>query len=363
MAYTTIDDPSAHFHIRLYTGNSNTGQTITNNANAGDFQADWLWIKNRDDVEQHHLMDSNRGANKFLHSNATDDEREGSYNGGHNDINAFGSNGFTITSSGSNDELNFGSRTYVAYQWKANGGTTASNDDGSITTTVQANQTAGFSIVTYTSAAGGQTIGHGLGAIPELYIIKERTTDGDDWFVYSKHIGEGKKLRLIGSAAAESDTNIWQNTAPTSTVASLQNDGGGVNQNSGGNQNYVGYFFTPIKGYSRFGFYRGNGGTHGTFIYTGFKPAYILTRCTSTNTDGWAVFDHKKDVDNPLEFYEFVNNNSAEGSGTDRVDFLSNGFKWRQGGSSWNGDGQDFIYLAFAENPYVTSGGVPTTAR
>ena len=109
--------------------------------------------------------------------------------------------------------------------------------------------------------------------------------------------------------------------------------------------------------------YRGNGGTDGTFIFTGFKPAYLLTRCTSTNTDGWAVFDHKKDIDNPLEFYEFVNNSSAEGSGTDRVDFLSNGFKWRQGGSSWNGDGQDFIYLAFAENPYVTSGGVPAPAR
>ena len=355
MAYTTIDDPSAHFNITLYTGDGNDDRSITNSANAGDFQPDWLWIKQRNTTRHPQLVDSNRGVSKHLQTSLTNGESTNA-----NGIQAFESNGFEI---GTDTDVNQNSGTYVAYQWKANGGTTSSNSDGSITTTVQANQTAGFSIVTYTSAAGGQTIGHGLGAVPELYIIKERSTNGDDWFVYSKHIGEGKKLRLSGSAAAESDTNIWQNTAPTNQIAYLQNDGGGVNQNSGGNQNYVGYFFTPIKGYSRFGMYRGNGGTDGTFIFTGFKPAYLLTRCTSTNTDGWAVFDHKKDIDNPLEFYEFVNNSSAEGSGTDRVDFLSNGFKWRQGGSSWNGDGQDFIYLAFAENPYVTSGGVPTTAR
>ena len=355
MAYTTIDDPSAHFNITLYTGDGNDDRSITNSANAGDFQPDWLWIKQRNTTRHHMLVDSNRGATVHLSTSLTNGDNTNA-----NGVQAFESNGFEI---GTDTDVNQNTGTYVAYQWKANGGTTSSNSDGSITTTVQANQTAGFSIVTYTSAAGGQTIGHGLGAIPELYIIKERTTNGDDWFVYSKHIGEGKKLRLSGSAAAESDTNIWQNTAPTNQIAYLQNDGGGVNQNSGGNQNYVAYFFTPIKGYSRFGMYRGNGGTDGTFVFTGFKPAYILTRCTSTNTDGWAVFDHKKDVDNPLEFYEFVNNSSAEGSGTDRVDFLSNGFKWRQGGSSWNGDGQDFIYLAFAENPYVTSGGVPTTAR
>ena len=355
MAYTTIDDPSAHFNITLYTGDGNDDRSITNSANAGDFQPDWLWIKQRNTTRHHMLVDSNRGATKHLSTSLTNGESTNA-----NGVQAFESNGFEI---GTDTDVNQNSGTYVAYQWKANGGTTSSNSDGSITTTVQANQTAGFSIVTYTSAAGGQTIGHGLGAVPELYIIKERSTNGDDWFVYSKHIGEGKKLRLSGSAAAESDTNIWQNTAPTNQIAYLQNDGGGVNQNSGGNQNYVGYFFTPIKGYSRFGMYRGNGGTDGTFIFTGFKPAYLLTRCTSTNTDGWAVFDHKKDIDNPLEFYEFVNNSSAEGSGTDRVDFLSNGFKWRQGGSSWNGDGQDFIYLAFAENPYVTSGGVPAPAR
>jgi len=355
MAYTTIDDPSAHFNIKLYTGDGNDDRSITNSANAGDFQPDWLWIKQRNTTRHHMLVDSNRGATKHLSTSLTNGESTNA-----NGVQAFESNGFEL---GTDTDVNQDSGTYVAYQWKANGGTTSSNSDGSITTTVQANQTAGFSIVTYTSAAGGQTIGHGLGAVPELYIIKERSTNGDDWFVYSKHIGEGKKLRLSGANAAESDTNIWQNTAPTSAVASLQNDGGGVNQNSGGNQTYVGYFFTPIKGFSRFGFYRGNGGSDGTFVYTGFKPAYVLTRCTSDNTDGWAVFDHKKDVDNPLEFYEFVNNSSGEGSGTDRVDFLSNGFKWRQSGSSWNGDGRDHIYLAFAENPYVTSGGVPTTAR
>ena len=367
MAYTTIDDPSAHFQVTLYTGNDTDGTQITNSGNS-DLQPDWLWIRNRTDSGNPPapggIWDSTRGfaENKVLTTFTTNGEGANS-----NGFAVATSDGFTVEdgTSGSNPRTatNKNSKNYVAYQWKANGGTTSSNSDGSITTTVQANQTAGFSIVTYTSAAGGQTIGHGLGAVPELYIIKERSTNGDDWFVYSKHIGAGKKLRLSGANAAESDTNIWQNTTPTNQIAYLQNDGGGVNQNSGGNQNYVAYFFTPIKGYSRFGMYRGNGGTDGTFVYTGFKPAYLLTRCTSANTDGWAVFDHKKDVDNPLEFYEFVNNNSGEGSGTDRVDFLSNGFKWRQGGSSWNGDGQDFIYLAFAENPYVTSGGVPTTAR
>ena len=260
MAYTTIDDPSAHFHIRLYTGNSNTGQTITNNANAGDFQADWLWIKNRDDVEQHHLMDSNRGANKFIHSNSTDDERDGSYNGGHNDINAFGSNGFTITSSGSNDELNFGSRLYVTWQWKANGGTTTStnasgstSDDTDIIASVrQTNTTAGFSIITYTGdSTSGKKVTHGLGATPEIIIIKNRDSNSEPWAVFTTPTGV-KALALNTSVAQATDSGYWSDTNPDSTHFTVGSHG-----STGAAADFVAYAFAPIQGYSKFGSYTG----------------------------------------------------------------------------------------------------------
>jgi hypothetical protein len=368
MAYTTIDDPSAYFHIRLYTGNNLTTQTITNNANAGDFQADWLWIKNRDDVEQHHLMDSNRGANKFLHSNSTDDEREGSYNGGHNDINAFGSNGFTITSNGSGDELNFGTRTYVAWQWKANGGTTTSNDAsatsvGSIDSVYQANTTAGFSIVTYTGTGSNGTIAHGLGSTPKWYFVKNRSESSvsstdQSWVVYHSVMAHGAAMFLNTTDSKINHSPFWNSTAPTSTTFSVGTDS---RTNTSGDD-YIAYCFAEKQGYSKFGSYAGNGSTDGPFVYTGFKPAFVILKRSSGVAD-WNIFDNKR----PNAFNEAdgrlrTNDATVESTSDAGVDLLSNGFKCRLG-SEFNASSTTNIYMAFAEHPFVSSDGVPTTAR
>jgi len=355
MAYTTIDDPSAYFQTVLWSG-SGSGQAITNGGNS-DLQPDFVWLKKRagGSARAHGLYDSSRGVTKLLHSNSTG--AESTQGAG---LTAFGSDGFTV----GDDDGNDGSGgTYVAWQWKANGGTTSSNSNGSITTTVQANTSAGFSIVLYTSASGAQTIGHGLGVKPDMYIIKERTTSGDDWFVYHSAIGAGKKLRLSDTNGEASDTNIWQNTEPNNQVAYLQNDGGGVNQNTGGNQNYVGYFFTSIQGYSKFGGYTGNGATDGTFVYTGFRPAFVLTKKTY-NTSNWHLSDSKRTTHNPVVAALTPDQNYVENTTLDQVgiDFLSNGFKFRGANDTQNGAGT-YVYAAFAEHPFVSSEGIPCTAR
>ena len=363
MAYTTIDDPSAHFHVNLHTGNETNNTDITFDANAGDFQPDWVWFKGRtSSAIDHALFDSSRGTGKHLVSNTTAAENTQGAT-----LKTFNSNGFRVGDDAGDYGVNKNGRTYVTWNWKANGGTTSSNSDGSITTTVQANTTAGFSIVLYTSASGSQTIGHGLGVAPEMYWIKKRNAAGDDWFVYHSALGEGKKLRLSSTSAAESDTNIWQNTAPTTTVASLQNDGGGVNVSSGGTKNYVGYFFNSVKGYSKIGSYTGNGNADGTFVYTGFKPAWLLVKRTS-GTENWVLWDNKRDPVNNFYHVLHANANSTEdtsnaGSGGRYVgDFLSNGFKLRNTHDTSNSS-SDYIYMAFAEHPFVSSEGTPTTAR
>ena len=366
MAYTTIDDPSAYFHIQLYTGNNNTTQSITNNANSGDFQADWLWIKNRDNVEKHHLMDSSRGANKFLHSNENAAERTGSHASGHNDINSFSSNGFTITSNGSNDELNFGTRTYVAWQWKANGGTTTTNDAsstsiGNVDSIIQANTTAGFSIVTFPSDnTAGRTVAHGLGVAPTMIITKGRAQTSS-WYTYHYSAGANKYLTLNSNGAAATNTGIWGNTHPTSTVFTIGNNETGYN-NGGANESLA-YCFAPIKGYSRFGMYRGNASADGTFVFTGFKPSFLMFKALS-GTENWGIFDNKRNTQtgNPRDLYVTASTTNADSSESDSVDFLSNGFKWRIDSGFRNGDGVDFIYMAFAESPFASSEGVPTTA-
>ena len=356
MAYTTVDDPSLYFHIQTWTGTSDDStKTITNSANAGDFKPDWLWIKARSgtySTRDNALYDSSRGATARLESNATDAEATDSNN-------VFNTNGFTLTA---NYSINGPSTNHVGWQWKVNGGTTSSNSNGSITTTVQANTSAGISIVLYTSASGGQTIGHGLGVVPEMYWIKKRNAAGDDWFVYHSALGEGKKIRLSGNNGQESDTNIWQNTAPTTTVASLQNDGGGVNVSTGGTKNYVGYFFNSVKGYSKIGSYSGNGDADGTFVYTGFRPAWLLFKESGANGEHWRIFDSTGSTSNQVDDHLFASTNSAESAETG-CDFLSNGFKWRNSDNHQNGSSKTYIYMAFAEHPFVSSKGAPVTAR
>ena len=360
MAYTTIDDPSAHFHTQLYTGNRSSTQTITNDANAGDFKPDWVWIKQRNDTvaHSHNLIDSSRGVTKHMYSNTTDAEQTIS-----NGLTSFNTDGFSIAN---NPALNQPDRdvNYVAWQWKANGGTTSSDSNGSITSTVQANTNAGFSIVTYTgNATSGATVGHGLGKAPSWYICKRRSNTGH-WEVY--HEGntsapQTEHIRLSATSATEDSNEYWNDTAPTSSVFSLGNH---VNVNENANT-YVAYCFAEIKGYSKFGKYTGNGSQNGTFVYTGFKPAWIMAKRTDA-AKNWYIADSARSPNNVNKAHLVANSSDAEdtsGDATDSYfDILSNGFKLRQDFSHLNASGAEHIYMAFAEHPFVSSKGVPVTA-
>ena len=354
MAYTTIDDGSAHFTTTLYTGNESTN-AITNSANAGDFQPDWVWLKSRNSATHHRLYDSSRGALKNLISSATNAEATTA-----NSLTSFDSNGFTL---GSDDNSNQNTKTFVAWQWKANGGTTSSNGDGNITSTVQANTTAGFSIVLFTgNATAGQTVGHGLGVKPEIIFAKNRS-NGNNWNVYAEPVDNtgNNYLSLNGTVGKESDFNMWNDTAPTSSVITL----GDRNETNGSSHNMVFYCFHSVKGYSKIGSYTGNGNADGTFVYTGFKPAWIMLKRTDSSNN-WNIFDSKRDVDNQVGNVLYANLTSAEeadASHSSANDFLSNGFKLKETGNAVNGSGATYIYMAFAEHPFVSSEGVPVTAR
>jgi len=360
MAYTTIDDPSEYFHTQIYTGDGNDDRSITNDANAGNFSPDWLWLKNRSGTNSHALVDTTRGATKVLRSNASNAEETEA-----NGIQAFETDGFQI---GSGGLVNTNGNNYVTWQWKANGGTTSSNTDGSITTTVQANTTAGFSIVTYTgNATDNATIGHGLGATPEWVIIKNRASS-IDWAIGHKSIfgNNAENLRFTTGAAASADDaggSHFSRNAPSSTVITLGDGGDGdFSTDTNRAETHVAYCFTSIKGYSKFGSYTGNGNADGTFVYTGFKPAWLMWKRTDSGTD-WRIFDNKRDDDNVVKGRLFPNISDAENTSQDTLDFLSNGFKLRSTNSGGNASGGTYLYMAFAEHPFVSSKGVPVTAR
>ena len=354
MAYTTVDDGSEYFTTTLYTGNESTN-AITNSANAGDFQPDWVWLKSRNSATHHRLYDSSRGALKNILSSAANTEATTA-----NSLTSFDSNGFTL---GSDDNSNQNTKTFVAWQWKANGGTTSSNGDGNITSTVQANTTAGFSIVLFTgNATAGQTVGHGLGVKPEIIFAKNRS-NGNNWNVYAEPVDNtgNNYLTLNGTVAKESDFNMWNDTAPTTSLITL----GDRNETNGSSHNMVFYCFHSVKGYSKIGSYTGNGNADGTFVYTGFKPAWIMLKRTDS-TNNWNIFDSKRDVDNQVGNVLYANLSNAEeadASHSSANDFLSNGFKLRETGNAVNGSGATYIYIAFAEHPFVSSKGVPVTAR
>ena len=262
MAYTTIDDPSAHFNTVLWSGNSST-QSIT----GVGFQPDFVWLKSRTNSASHRLNDSNRGVNKQLASDSTDDESSFTTM-----LTSFDSDGFTL---GNNVGINGTGYTNVGWNWKANGGTTSSNSDGTITSTVQANTTAGFSIVTYTgNSTNGATVGHGLTQKPEMYWVKNREDSTKNWGVYNESIGATKWLKLNLTDASADDV-IWANTAPTSSVFYLNST---LTANDNGDD-IVAYCFHSIKGYSKIGKYTGNGASSdGPFVYTGFKPAFFFNK-------------------------------------------------------------------------------------
>jgi len=364
MAYTTIDDPSAYFHTQLFTG-TGSELSVTNDANAGDFKPDWIWIKQRNASTNHGLFDSSRGVTKNLKSDSTDAESTEAQS-----VKTFNTDGFTLGTSG---DYNGSSDTHVAWQWIANGGTTTTNDAsatsvGSLDSVYQANTTAGFSIVTYTGAGGNQTIAHGLGAVPNVIFIRRRD-GGGDWTSYHSDLGAEKFMRLNSINAKGDQATYFNDTSPTSTVFTVGN-AGDVNTSTG---THVAYCFAEKQGYSKFGTYTGNGNSDGPFIYTGFKPAWIMVKSSSMSNSetNWVIWDNKRNGYNVNNVQIFPNQSWAEGQRDDNgganvadLDILSNGFKQRE--STWAQNGQNgavFIYMAFAESPFVSSKGVPTTAR
>ena len=353
MAYTNIDDPSAYFQTALHS--SANSATITNDGNS-NLKPDFIWSKARGAAYNHGLYDSTRGVTKFLSSNTTSAETTAS--SGY-DLTSFNTDGFST----GNNQYNTicGGTTYVAWQWKANGGTTSSNTTGSINATVQANTTAGFSIITWSGTGSVGTIGHGLGQAPTVLIVKNRTTSVD-WAVYHKDMTDaGYTLALNNSdGQIDSGTNRWNHTAPTSSVFSV---GAGQQTNQSSN-NMICYAFAEKKGFSKFGQYAGSGGTNGTIVYTGFKPAFVLFKNSSNSGENWIVYDHKRDTYNEAFRELFPNDSSAEYTATAfDIDILSNGFKQRGANTGSNGLNRKYIYMAFAENPFVTSTGVPACAR
>jgi len=348
MAYTTIDDPTAYFQTTLYTGNGGT-QSITNTGNS-DLQPDWIWIKSRNEVEHHNLIDSVRGNTKVVYSSLSGAEDTTSIQ-----VTSFASDGFAL---GSGTNTNKNNITYAAWQWKA--GTSFTNDAsstgiGTIDSNGSVSSDAGFGIVKWSGTGSAGTIAHNMGSTPSYLIIK-RLSDAN-WLVQATTLGYGNFLALNTTAASSSASTLV--TGVSSTLVTLGNNGS-VN---GSGQNYIGYFFSEKKGYSKFGSYTGNGNADGTFVYTGFKPAWIM-RKKSSGTENWTIHDNQRDTHNVTFKRLLANDNGAEyTSASNQVDLLSNGFKCRASNDGSNVSGGTYIFMAFAENPFVTSTGVSATAK
>ena len=344
MAYTTINKSSDYFNTKLYTANGTTNHQIT----GVGFNPDFVWIKNRTTADGHVLFDEVRGANKRLVSSSSGAESTQTQ-----DLLSFDSDGFTV---GSNDNVNRGpSDNFASWNWKANG-TGSANTDGTISSTVSVNTTSGFSIVKYTgNNTDNATIGHGLGAVPKVIFFKR--LDTGNWVVYHHAIGTDKYLILNLTDAEATATGLCN---PNSTNIVIPTAYGGQNPSS---TDMIAYCFAEKTGYSKFGSYVGNGSTDGTFVYTGFKPAFILVKQTN-NTASWTIIDNKRDSFNVTDkrlFPEDANEEVVSANGN--TDFLSNGVKMRIGHQNINASGSTYIYMAFAEAPLVGTNNIPCTAR
>ena len=348
MAYTTIKKPTDYFNTLDYNGNGSNRSII----DVG-FQPDWVWLKRRDQASFHYIFDSIRGVQKKISSNSTAAETTVSTS-----LTSFDSDGFGL---GTEGDVNESGGTYVSWNWLASN-TTASNTDGSITSTVSANTTSGFSIVSYTgNSTAGATVGHGLGVAPAMMIIKNRTSSSNTWTVYHHKLSNPatKFLGLNLSGAEDTSTTNFNSTVPSSSVITLGTDAG-----TNGSTTMIAYCFAEKKGFSKFGSYTGNGSTDGTFVYTGFKPAFVLSKCTSLAAEDWNINDNKRPGYNVIQNALLPNSNSAEVTASyQAIDTLSNGFKWRGDNGRVNASGATYIYMAFAENPLVGTNNIPATAR
>jgi len=345
MSYTTINKSSDYFNTVTYSG-SETPQTIT----GVNFSADMAWFKNRTGTAAGgNIYDTVRGiSDGWLYTNET----AASNNSGQPQI-TLNSDGYVLNSG--YDLINDGSSTYVSWNWKANGAGSA-NTAGSINSTVSVNTTAGFSIVKWTGTGSASTVGHGLGVAPKMIIMKRTSGAVNDWVVYHASVGNNKALFLNATNAPDTDSAYFNDTSPTSSVFSVKS--GQTNNNY---DNQIAYCFAEKQGYSKFRSYAGNGNANGTFIYTGFKPAFVMIKRTDT-TNNWYIHDNKRLGYNVSNSYVKANASSVESATTD-IDILSNGFKCRSTGNGHNNSSGTYIYAAFAEAPLVGSNNVPCTAR
>ena len=346
MAYAAISKPSLYQNNIIYTG---TAATL--GVTGVGFQPDFTWIKNRVSAQNSNLVDAVRGVTKVLYSDSTAAEYTNV-----NSLTAFDSDGFTV---GSSAEVNGSTNDMVSWSWKANGAGVL-NEVGDIDSTVSVNTTSKFSIVKWTGNTTNSTVGHGLGVVPNFIIVKNlEDTGGWAWRVYNSSIGATKRMFLNTTDAAGTDSTAWNDTAPTSTVFTVGTSTG-VN---GSGDGMIAYVFADLAGYSKFGSYSGNSNADGTFVYTGFKPSFIIVKGSNESGQDWAMFDDKRDPINKIT-QRLQPSSSAIVSGGQDLDFLSNGFKPRVTGAFMNG-GYDYIYMAFAAEPLVANvgNGIPATAR
>ena len=358
MAFTDIDNPELNFQTKTFSGNAGTNAITLDGSE--NMQPDWVWLKKRNGTANHHLVNSVAGAGRYLYANLTNAEGGDGADGGGNDLLAsFNSDGFTLDAGA---DSNASGATGVAWCWKA-GGSASSNSDGSISSSVSVNTTAGFSIVSYTGGGGVATIGHGLGVVPAMIIVKPRDT-ADNWRVYHKGVDTSEPydyhLRLNDNAARDDDAGFWNDTAPTSSVFTI-----GTNQGvSKSSDNFISYCFAEKQGYSKFKSYTGNGNSDGPFVFLGFKPAWIMIKRTDDSAN-WCMYDNKRSSFNVSDDALVADDNVSEYTNNSgmAMDFTAQGFKVRGTNSFFNTSGSTYIFMAFAEQPFVNSSGVPTNAR
>ena len=344
MPYSNINDGSKYFQVDVYTG----GQTITFDGNS-DLQPDWAWFKARTTAENHRVFDSSRGTGKALLTAQTGADETTTV------LSSFNSDGVSLGTSDA--QINSSSHSYALLGWKMNGGSTTSfsesgdNPGGAY----QADTTAGHSIVTYTGTGSAGTVQHGLGSAPAAIIIKDRS-EASAWIVFHQNIGNGAYVKLNDTIAATNESSHFNNTDPTSSVFTV---GTSTNVNKDGN-NYVAYCFCEKKGYSKFGEYKGNGSSDGAFVYTGFKPALVFAKQTNTSRS-WTWVDDKRGAGSSST-KALVPNETGTEENID-VDFLANGFKWKQNHTAANEDGGTYRYFCWGTHPFVGgSRGVPANA-
>ena len=341
MAFTTIDDPSAYFKVQLYVGNATTGKTVVFDDTDTNMSPDFIWIKNRDGADPHHVFDNVRTVGQRLRTNQTDGASFVDASDDLQQVRSHDSDGFTL---GNNTDVNGNTENFVAWCWKESA-------------------TAGFDIISYTGNATNRTVSHSLSAVPHMMVVKN-TVDPEHWRCYHHKIASDPETDYINfslNEAVEDNNLLWNDTAPTSSVFTVGTESG-VNGNTDA---MIAYLWTSIQGYSKFGSYKGNGDADGTFIYTGFRPAMVIFKQTNATGEKWYLFDSKRNPFNLTNELLFPSDALAESVNTTGapIDILSNGFKLRGTDAAGNGSGASYIYATWAEAPFVNSNGVPCNAR